>query len=126
MYVDATCRGVKPIRHGMTDLTLASVGYLTMDVIGDYTFGKTFGCLDGRDPTDWSIATIQVFRSNAYGNAIQHVFGIGTLLEKAIQWLLIPRETERWRRIYFVNSIQAAKQLMSEGPGNHKDMMYFL
>ncbi|KAF7194933.1 Cytochrome P450 monooxygenase [Pseudocercospora fuligena] len=101
-------------------------GYLTMDIIGDWLFGKTFGCLDGGGPTEWSVAMIRAFESSTYENAIQLIFGMHTWISAVVQYLLLPREPERWRKIHFLNCIQATKQRMSDGPGQHKDVMHFL
>jgi len=113
-------------RHNQELIGFRIDTYATFDLIGDLTFGKTFGCLDEEGPTDWSRAIIHVFISGAWEQSIRRIAGINTRAETVLKKLLVPKKAAMWRQLHFRKSIEAAKQRIKDGERDHKDLMYFV
>ncbi|KAF2754938.1 cytochrome P450 [Pseudovirgaria hyperparasitica] len=100
--------------------------YTTFDIMGELTFGETFGCLDKKADTDWSLAIINVFVSGAWEQAIRRLTGVDTYAESIFKKLLLPKSAALWRRLHFEKAKVATEKRIKDGDRDHKDLMYFV
>jgi cytochrome P450 len=99
--------------------------FMTFDIIGDLSFGESFGCLDRGDFHFWITLIFRAVQAGALEAATRRFAAAGSPLQKYIMgW--IPNELRKQRRDHLSYSREKVLKRLSDSKSDRKDFIYYI
>lgn len=97
--------------------------YVAFDVIGEVVFSEPFGCLDGKETTEWAGAINDIFKSGAWEQALGQVAGVGSWMHRLLVKALVPEAPKVWRLKHLSQATEKTKRRLADTSRPHPDMI---
>jgi cytochrome P450 len=95
--------------------------FMTFDILGDLSFGQSFGCLDGGGYHPWVESIFHGFKLSTYMQALRR----HPSLFPFVKWFL-PSQLMRKQSQHQQLSMETAKKRVQQGPTDHPDFMSYI
>jgi cytochrome P450 len=99
--------------------------FMTFDVIGDLSFGESFGCLDRGDFHFWITLIFRAVQAGALETATRRFASAGSPLQKYLMgW--IPNEMRKQRKDHLAYSREKVLKRLSDTKTERKDFVHYI
>jgi cytochrome P450 len=95
--------------------------FMTFDVLGDLSFGESFGCLDSGGYHPWVEMIFMGFKLSTYIQALRRYPSFMPLLA-----LCLPKDLKQKQAEHQQMSYETAKKRIDAGPTDHPDFMSYI
>ncbi|KAL4738822.1 cytochrome P450 [Aspergillus similis] len=125
-YVDIFIAKLKEMADHKQEFNLVNwLNFTTFDIIGDLAFGEPFGCLDLGAFHSWVALIFETVKVGALEQATRRMAEAGSRTQMMLL-NMIPAYLRQRRRDHLARSKEKVEQRLRNGPGEHKDFIYYV